>query len=77
VQKALLNNEGRQKICEVLRRFVFLCPEHFKLGVANERERGLLSLKKIPADPFSVCRQDFVILCLTKVLRAMRMKAND
>jgi hypothetical protein len=35
VQKTLLNAKGRQNIRQVLRKFVFLCPEHFKLGVGT------------------------------------------
>jgi len=35
VQKTLLNAERRSNITETRRTFVFLCPDHFKLGVGN------------------------------------------
>ena len=35
VQKTLLNDEGRKNIPATVRRFVFLCEKHFKLGVGD------------------------------------------
>jgi hypothetical protein len=34
VQKTLLNNEGRKNIPATVHRFVFLCDNHFQLGVS-------------------------------------------
>lgn len=33
--KILLNAEGRKNVDDVFLRFVFLCPNHFKLGVGR------------------------------------------